>query len=377
MLEDWALKSPTRVNIDSLTTSSGTYNGLLNIGISSAYPVFEGYKDYSAAGYRFNFSDPVGFHSGDLTMSVTTAGGVPENERYHVKFNYSYLYWKMSVKYNHADFYDFFGPTKLSRKGYSIGLSYKDYFLYDVPRTVEYTVYANYYGNQEKMPDYQNVNAAYDRFLNFGASLQYKFITSSLGSVDDEKGLLASIALRNNYLRSRLYPQVLTNFDYGFQLPINHSSIWLRGAAGIGIGDRNDPFANFFFGGFGNNYIDHGSEKRFREFYSFPGVELNSIAGKNFGKAIIEWILPPVRFKSAGISSFYLTWINPALFASSIITNIDDRESGNTFYNAGFQLDFRFNVLSNLKLTFSAGFAMAFNKNIRPEKEWMFSLKIL
>ena len=33
----------------------------------------------------------------------------------------------------------------------------------------------------------------------------------------------------------------------------------------------HEPFANFFFGGFGNNYVDHGDEKRYREYYSLPG----------------------------------------------------------------------------------------------------------
>ncbi|MCB9250095.1 MAG: hypothetical protein H6613_16875 [Ignavibacteriales bacterium] len=71
--------------------------------------------------------------------------------------------------------------------------------------------------------------------------------------------------------------------DYGFALPINHSSIWLRSSAGYSYGDRDEPFANFYFGGFGNNYVDNLPEKRYREYYSFPGVELNSIGGTNYG----------------------------------------------------------------------------------------------
>lgn len=106
-------------------------------------------------------------------------------------------------------------------------------------------------------------------------------------------------------------------------------------------------------------------------------MELNSIAGVNFGKALVEWILPPIRFRSAGISSFYLTWIRPTLFSSAITTNIDDSGSRSNFYNTGAQLDMQFNVLSNLKLTFSAGFALAFQIDGHPTKEWMFSLKIL
>jgi hypothetical protein len=376
-LQDWTLKSPARINIDSLTIASGDYNGLLNIGIASAYPVVEGYKDYTAVGYRFNFSDPIGFHNADFTFSYTPSTTVPTEERFHSRFNYQYWRWKFSLKYNSADFYDFFGPTKTSRKGYSAGIKYKDFLLYDTPRTVEVEVSANYYGNLEKLPDYQNVDVTCDRFLNFDASLKYKFITSSLGFVDDEKGLIAEITSRNNLVQSKLYPQIFTKVDYGFQLPINHSSIWLRGSAGVGFGDRNNPFSNFFFGGFGNNYIDYQSEKRFREYYSFPGVELNSISGANFGKALIEWILPPVRFKSVGTSSFFLTWINPTLFASTITTNIDGSDLINNYYNTGAQLDFRFNLLSHLKLTLSAGVAFSIRKEAHPERELMFSLKIL
>lgn len=375
-LKSWEIGSPAKINIDSLTILRGSYNGLTNIRLLSAYPILEGYKNYTAVGYRFNFSDPVGFYNADLNISYTPANGVPNDERFHSRFNFEYLQWKLSVKYNNADFYDFFGPTKISRKGYSIGLHYKNFLLYDNPRTIEWTIYSTYYGNLEKLPDYQNINVTYDRFFNFGASLNYKFVTSSLGSVDDEKGLVAKISNSTIYVQSKFYPQFYSSVDYGFQLPINHSSIWLRGAAGVGVGDRISPFANFYFGGFGNNYIDYRDEKRFREFYSFPGVELNSIAGTTFGKALVEWLLPPIRFKSVGNSSFYLTWLRPTLFASTISTNFDDAGLRTNFYNFGGQLDFRFNVLSNLKLTFSAGFALATETSMKPTNEWMFSLKI-
>jgi hypothetical protein len=376
-LKKWALGSPARINLDSLTIATGTYYGLLTIGILSAYPIVERYKDYTAVGYRFNISDPVGFHNGDITVSYTPSNTIPKDERFHSRFNYEYMNWKVNMKYNYADFYDFFGPTKASRKGYSAGIRYKEYLLYDAPRTEELTLSTTYYGNLETMPDYQNVTATYDKFLNFSASFCYKFITSSLGSTDDEKGFSAKLSTSNNLVQSKLYPQFYTDIDYGFQLPLNHSSIWLRGAAGFGIGNRLDPFANFFFGGFGNNYIDYQAEKRFREYYSFPGVELNNIAGINFGKALVEWILPPIRFKTVGNTSFYLTWCRPTLFASTLTTNFDNSDFRNTVYNVGGQFDFRFNLLSHLKITLSAGYALAAEMNASPTKEWMLSLKIM
>ena len=60
-----------------------------------------------------------------------------------------------------------------------------------------------------------------------------------------------------------------------------------------------EPFANFFFGGFGNNYVDHDDEKRYRETYAFPGAELNEIGGRNFLKSTVELNLPPLRFQRA------------------------------------------------------------------------------
>ena len=55
--------------------------------------------------------------------------------------------------------------------------------------------------------------------------------------------------------------------------------------AGFSPSDRDEPFANFFFGGFGNNYVDHHDEKRYREYYALPGAELNEIGGRNFVKS--------------------------------------------------------------------------------------------
>ena len=86
-----------------------------------------------------------------------------------------------------------------------------------------------------------------------------------------------------------------------------------------------EPFANFFFGGFGNNYVDHADEKRYREYYAFPGVDLNEIGGRNFLKSTVELNLPPWRFQRVGRPGFYATWMRPALFVTGLATNLDDQ----------------------------------------------------
>ena len=192
----------------------------------------------------------------------------------------------------------------------------------------------------------------------------------------------------NNFVNKENYPRIYTNLDYGIPLPIGHSSIWIRNSAGYSFGERDNPFANFFFGGFGNNWVDFQTEKRYREYYGFPGVGLNEIAGRNYVKTMLEWSLPPIRFRRIGSPSFYLRWAHPTLFISGIRTNLEAKNSADnlqfskrrTLTNFGGQIDFRIVIFSRFNSTFSLGYAAAVEENQPLEKantEFMISLKIL
>jgi len=377
VVKDWIAPPPSSVNIDSMVTSREDYNVFKHFGLSSFYPVVQGYKNYFAYGLRFNFSDPIGFQNINFSASYSPYNQLAMNERWHFDFIYSYLNWKFESTLNRTNFYDLFGPTKSSRKGYSLGLEYHKYITYDKPLFMEYSIYSNYYGNLERLPFYQNVAASYDKLFNIGATFDYKYEVASLGSVDKEKGFNWQISLDNNYARTTIYPQIHSEYDLGFALPINHSSIWLRSSAGYAYGNRLEPFANFYFGGFGNNYVDDQDEKRYREFYSFPGVELNEIGGTNYGKLMAEWNLPPIRFSNIGFTSFFLNYARTSLFSTAIVTNIDSKDYRRSLLDFGAQVDFSFVLLFHLKMTFSIGYAAAFENKQKYSDELMFSLKVL
>jgi hypothetical protein len=294
-----------------------------------------------------------------------------------LSFEYSHFGWDAKATLNNADFYDLFGPTKVSRKGYSFGLKYHEYIINNSPEIMDYSLYTNYYGNLERLPSYQNIAASFDKLFNLGATYNYKYEVKSLGAVDEEKGFNWKISLNNNYAGRNIYPQIHNDFDIGFALPINHSSIWFRSSAGYSYGKRLDPFANFYFGGFGNNYVDDQDEKRYREYYSFPGVELDEIAGTNYGKLLAEWNLPPVRFNNIGFTSFFLNYARTSLFSTALITNVDSKDYRRSIMDVGAQVDFRFVLLFHLKMTFSVGYAAAFEQKQKYSDELMFSLKIL
>ena len=377
IIKKWIAPPPSSVNFDSVITYKGDYNSISALGIESVYPVVEGYKNFVSYGLRLNISDPAGFQKFDLTASYSPNRLLMKDERYHLSFEYSHFGWDAKATLNNADFYDLFGPTKVSRKGYSFGLKYHEYIINNSPEIMDYSLYTNYYGNLERLPSYQNIAASFDKLFNLGATYNYKYEVKSLGAVDEEKGFNWKISLNNNYAGRNIYPQIHNDFDIGFALPINHSSIWFRSSAGYSYGKRLDPFANFYFGGFGNNYVDDQDEKRYREYYSFSGVELDEIAGTNYGKLLAEWNLPPVRFNNIGFTSFFLNYARTSLFSTALITNVDSKDYRRSIMDVGAQVDFRFVLLFHLKMTFSVGYAAAFEQKQKYSDELMFSLKIL
>jgi hypothetical protein len=294
-----------------------------------------------------------------------------------------------------ADFYDLFGPTKVGRKGYSLGVQYREYLVFDEPKLMDYSFSLTKFGGLERLPEAQNIavsfNNLFDNFWSLSGKLNYQYTMRSLGSIEEEKGVRWQLLGYNNYVNGKHFPRALGNFDYGILLPIHHSSIWFRTSAGYSLGERREPLANFFFGGFGNNWVDYQDARRFREYYSFPGVDLNAIGGTNYGKLLVEWTLPPVRFRRLGFTFLYSNWTQLMLFSSGIVTNIgadpatgpivlqrgEVRQDRRSVFTAGAQLDFKLVIFSTLESTFSLGYARAAERNHRFTDEFMVSLKLL
>ncbi|MCK4890920.1 MAG: hypothetical protein KAS97_13375, partial [Candidatus Aminicenantes bacterium] len=376
-VKEWSAPPPSSVDIDKFVISKGKYNKFRDIKLKSIYPVIEGYKDTRAYGFRLDLSDSIPLNSFNFTLSYSPDSSLSDKEKIHFNMNMSLSNWSFSASHNKADFYDLFGPTKTSRKGNSLELQYKKSLIFDDPKNMDIGIkLAAYYG-LEKMPEFQNVDTTFDEFYSFSINLNYKNLRASLGAVDYEKGLKWGTFLTGFYVNKDIFPRIHTNLDLGIPLPVNHSAIWIRSSLGYAWGERDEPFANFYFGGFGNNWVDHRDFSQYRQHYSFPGIELNGIGGRNFGKAMIEWTLPPLLFKRLGIPSFYANWAGLSVFASGLATNFDNSEYSQLYTNIGAQLDIRFILLSNHQITLSLGYAKAFTENSFTSDEWMISVKLL
>jgi hypothetical protein len=376
-VKTWNVGSPLKIPYESLDKRTEPYRPFHSMRSESFYPMLQGYKDTAAVGMRWNFSDPVRLNHADVTASISPAGDLRSSERLHLRGEYQRYDWRGYGELNNADFYDLFGPTKVGRKGYRVGLGHTSTLVFDDPRRLELELDGSYSGNLDRLPEYQNVPVEVTRLVTLDARLAFSDVRNSLGYVDDETGTKWAVHSQAYYVDGTFVPRVRANVDRGIALPLGHSSVWFREAAGISPRDRSEPFANFFFGGFGNNYIDHGDEKRYREYYAFPGAELNEIGGRNFLRSMVELNLPPWRFRRAGTPGFYASWMRPALFVTGLSTNLDDASVRRTAVNTGAQLDFRFSVLSVMDMTLSVGGAIAFEDGVAPRREAMISLKVL
>jgi hypothetical protein len=375
----WNVGSPAKIPLDSLKTYDGEYHGLRHLGLIKAYPVAQGYKDYGAVGLNLGFQDPGFSHVIDLTATYTPTDRLGADERFHGALSYETGPWKVDLTANDADFYDLFGPTKTSRKGESLGLRYKKSLINDDPKSLDLTAATTGYIDLERLPYAQNITVSFSKLWSTYAELSYKNLRASMGAVDFERGYSWKTFAVNNFANEKTFPLFAGTFDVGAPLVFSHSSLWLRTAAGYSPGNRIEPFANFYFGGFGNNWVDHGEVKRYRNWDSFPGIEINEAGGTNFAKATLDWNLPPLRFRRVGTTWFYVTWARASIFTSGLVTNMDDPDEvpRQILGSLGAQVDFRFTLLSHLNMTLSGGYAGASVKDRKPSDEFMFSLKIL
>jgi hypothetical protein len=374
---EWGVGSPSDIPLDDLITHEGKLVPHKNLEGMGRYPIIEGYLDSIALGYNWEFSDPMLFNSLTVNASYSIDGSLPTSQRLHADIEYQNMDWRFRYWHNNADFYDLFGPTKRSRKGDAFIAGYDKALIFDLPRRLDLEVEAAYYTGLDTLPNNQNVPTSFKELASAALELRYTDTKKSLGAVDHEKGYRWKVGGLADYAGSAFVPKFYAGFDFGFALPWKHSSIWLYNSAGVSGGERDNSLANWYFGAFGNNYVDDREIKRYREINSFPGFDIDQIFGQDFAKSMLEWNLPPVIFKDVGIPAFYLTWMRPALFTGVLLTDLGNDDYEETYLSLGLQIDFEFTVVHRLPMTFSLGYAQGFVDGDKYDNEFMISLKVI
>jgi hypothetical protein len=379
IVRDWAVGSPTKVDLDSLHPVDGQYFPWKELQYVSGYPIIEGYRDTVALGGSFVWQDPMGYNSlkADLSYSVNPGDKISSSERFHADVEYRNLFWRYRYWHNYADFYDLFGPTERARKGDAYIVGYKKPLLFDGSRWFTGGFDLAYYTGLDTLPGNQNVEAQFTNLLSVMGELDYTQIQQSLGAIDREKGFHWNLTGYLDYANDTVVPKARGGFDIGWALPIKHSSVWLYNSAGISGGNRDNSLAKWYFGAYGNNYVDDREVRRYREYNSFPGFEIDELSAQNFVKTVLEWNIPPLRFANVGIPSLFLSAARPAVFASAMLADLGESEYRQNYFNLGAQVDLTFTIAHRYSMFLSFGYAQGYVDSHKYDTEWMISLKIL
>src|SRR6202011_4298434 len=107
-------------------------------------------------GMRAEFADRLRLAGVNVEAGFSPDPNLPSSERAHVSFDAHLWDWKLTGYYNYADFYDLFGPTKVSRRGEALKLAHSNFLIYDTPRTLTLDWNAAGYFGLDRLPDYQN-----------------------------------------------------------------------------------------------------------------------------------------------------------------------------------------------------------------------------
>lgn len=375
-VKSWAVGSPRKVDLEKVGPVESAYKPRRRLRLGSLYPVVEGYKGAAAVGVHLNFEDPAYFNQVDVTLSYSPDGDLPGGERFHADVRYQGLNWRARYWHNDADFYDLFGPTKRARKGDAFIVGYEKALIYDSPRELKAGAEIAYYTGLDALPGNQNVAASASEIFATELSLHYSNETKSLGSVDHEKGWSWRVVNHIDRAGGDTIHRLRGGVDAGYALPIANSSVWVYNSGGIASGNSANPLASFYFGGFKNNYVDDREVKRYREFDTMPGFEIDEIPARSFAKSIVEWNLPPLRFESVGVPSFYVANARTAIFGGALLVNPAGPGSREVF-TAGVQVDLNFTLVHRLPMTLSAGFASGFESGRKRSDEALISLKIM
>lgn len=188
-VKQWQVGSPASVNLEEVITREGKYSPGKNVGFESMYPVMEGYKDTFALGMNWNFSDPIMLNKLSMSASYSLDESLASDERTHVSLDYQRIVvsnsplsgtWKAGARYNYADFYDLFGPTKEALKGNWVYVGYDKTLLYDQPRKLNFHTQLDLFSNLDRLPRYQNIDVPFNKLTSFEIGMDYSNVRSSL-----------------------------------------------------------------------------------------------------------------------------------------------------------------------------------------------------
>ncbi len=370
-----ALPDPPPIE-DSTKVIGKDYNSLANLKVLTFIPIITGFQDQKVIGLYTHISDPLIVNDLTLELGFTPSRSNKEMPRYHVKAKYEYKKrLTLAVNYNAPDFYDLFNTRKRGMIGTKLTLGYTNYWLYDNPLKIMQTASLDYYTGVEYIND-NLVHVTVPDFSVLQTTFNIKNLRRSIGSIDIEEGNefnTTAMVFGAEMPKWNAAGQVYGEWDNYSTWLFPHNIFHFKIASGFSVRTNILNQAKFYFGGFGNRQVEDIDVNQYRSVFRLPGIPIYSLSAEDFGKLMLENVLPPLRFSDAVIGQHYLSHISMSFYSEGLLLHSSQQKE---WVDIGSQLNLVFRHWYNLESTLSAGIAKAWYKGGN-SWEWFISYKLL
>lgn len=373
--------TPVSANNHHLTNGSNgaapkPYSGLAHLQFHSIFPVISGFRDQKVVGVFTHFADPLFLHDFVFEIGATPFDRNPVDPRFHFRGKYEYKRtYRLELEHNGPSFYDLFNQRKAGMIGTKATLGHTHYWKYDIPHKIKQTSDLTFYTGVQAIND-NLIAVSNPDFFTFETSLNSQNFRRAIGSVDKEFGnewTLTAMVLGVGAKSPEFVQGGHAEWSRFLTWLWPHNVLHLKLAAGYLHTRDNLAIGKFYFGGFGNRYLENKEVKQFRDPFRFPGIPIYSVAAEGFGKVMVEHNLPPLRFNDVRLGLHFLSHLDASWFVQGLLLKSNQE---NKWVNVGGQINFVFNHWYNLETTFSAGVAQAWSSQTS-SREWFVSFKLL
>ena len=376
------------ISFGEVYDSVKVYSAVKELRFQGAYPDISGFTDKTAwnhmtpvLGYHFAFYDPLSLFSINLFVGASPWSNNAWKNRFHASADLKYYNWRLKAAWNPTNFYDLFGPRRLSRKGYNVSLSYEVTRSTQAPFNWAWGGTVAHYGDMDALPMYQEieVDEGITSFQTAELHISAEKTRTSLGGISPERGYHVAGSAYTYLANGQFFPMLDVSGDVGTLLPFGkHNSFWLKGALGQAFGDSRSALGNTYFGGFRNNYVDNGIVNRYTTVSAMPGARIDQIGAHCYAKVTGEINFCPIRFNNLGALQCYPNYIQFCLFGHDLMTDWWGSEKLNkaNYVSAGAQMNIQMVFFTHMKTTLSVGYARAWGNGLN-QGEFMVSLKLL
>ncbi|MBI9073442.1 MAG: hypothetical protein JEY94_17700 [Melioribacteraceae bacterium] len=381
-LLDLALKPSVKEQADLEIISKEKYNSLANLKIQTFIPTITGFLDQYILGFYTHIADPTNTHNLSVDLGYSIKNKQYEKSRFHLKAKYEYSKkLELMVDYNPGDFYDLFNKRKKGFIGSRYSAAHTFYWKYDNPHKIFQKTNIDYYTNMEFWNDNITKIAEPD-FLFAQTNINSIYLRKSIGSCDYENGNeydLKVSAFSYDPDEPKYSLRAYGKWDNYSTWITDHNVFRFQLSGGYIYNPDELIQARFYFGGFGNRYVENQHVKHYRKVFRMPGFDLYSIPANGFAKLQIENNFPPIRATNIGLGQHLLNHIDFSVYANALYC-VQDFMPGNVqnneLFSVGGQINFIFKHWFNLESTFSAGIAAAYDNKFH-DYQWFLSYKLL